>query len=168
MRLPNFILGTPPEILKEWDLFARSVWPEGPATPKDLRDHAEAIIRAAALDMQSGQTSEQQSRRSKGAGGSGASSVRLTTASEDHAEGRATSGFDLRAVIAEYRALRASVIKLWGESLPEAHPSDLLDITRFNEAMDQSLSDAVERYTEHIEKPANCSWESWATISGIP
>ena len=50
------------------------------------------------------------------------------------------SGFELWAVIAEYRALRASVLRLWRESEPTSALHDLDDVTRFNESMDQSLT----------------------------
>ena len=49
----------------------------------------------------------------------------------------------MATVIAEYRALRASVIRLWRESEPVTDLNDLQDITRFNESIDQSLTHAV-------------------------
>ena len=46
----------------------------------------------------------------------------MNRASRMHAVGRLGSGFDLSAVVAEYRALRASVIPLWRESGPGSGP----------------------------------------------
>ena len=62
------------------------------------------------------------------------------------------SGFDLWAVIAEYRALRASVLRLWRESGPDPDLRDVDDVTRFNESMDQSLTHAVRSYAEQVER----------------
>ena len=48
--------------------FARSIWPKGAAAdPAELRDEAEDILRATAVDMQSDQTDAQQAEKSKGA-----------------------------------------------------------------------------------------------------
>ncbi len=71
----------------------------------------------------------------------------MNDASMRHGSDRESSGFDLWGLVAEYRALRASVIRLWGESDPNPDLSDLDDITRFNESIDQSLSESVRSYT---------------------
>jgi signal transduction histidine kinase len=55
-------------------------------------------------------------------------------------------------VVAEYRALRAGVIRLWRHSEPQPDVHDLDDVTRFHEAMDQSLSQAVRGYTGRINR----------------
>ena len=62
------------------------------------------------------------------------------------------SGFDLWAVIAEYRALRASVLRLWRESGPAPDLRDVDDLTRFNESIDQSLTHAVRSYAQQVER----------------
>jgi signal transduction histidine kinase/ActR/RegA family two-component response regulator len=62
------------------------------------------------------------------------------------------SGFELWAVIAEYRALRASVLRLWRESGPAPDLRDVDDVTRFNESIDQSLTHAVRGYVDQLER----------------
>jgi signal transduction histidine kinase len=151
MRLADFILANVEPILAEWEAFARSVWPGGKVDPLTLRDHAQDILRATALDMKSAQSSTQQSAKSKGDGHAGADSIRVTAASDVHAVGRVQSGFELLPVVAEYRALRASVIRLWRESAPNPDLRDLDDLTRFNESIDQSLTEAIRSYTERID-----------------
>ena len=152
MRLPDFILDHLEPILAEWEVFARSIWPGAPTDPLTLRDHAETILRAVARDMQSAQTTTQQSDKSKGEGDAGAVSDRVTGASDIHAMARVRSGFDLLALVAEYRALRASVIRLWRESAPNPDRRDLDDLTRFNESIDQSLTEAVRSYTVMVDR----------------
>src|SRR5688500_5622508 len=117
MRLADFILANVEPILMEWKKFARGMWPSGTAaSPAELRDDAEAMLRATAVDMQSDQTAAEQANKSQGKSGSWDERGGLTRASAAHGTGRASSGFDLSAVVAEYRALRASVLRLWRES----------------------------------------------------
>ncbi|HVS66553.1 MAG TPA: ATP-binding protein [Thermoanaerobaculia bacterium] len=151
MRLADFVRANLEPILIEWDGFARRIWPKGAkADPAELRDHAEDILRATVSDMRSAQTSEQQAEKSKGAH-PGHESADLTRASSSHGSGRVASGFDLSAVVAEYRALRASVLRLWRESRPALDRRDLDDLTRFNESIDESLTVAVRSYVDRVE-----------------
>jgi signal transduction histidine kinase/ActR/RegA family two-component response regulator len=156
MRLAEFVLTNIEPILAEWEIFARSIWPDvlnHPATdPSTLRDHAEAILRTSAMEMMSNQTAAEQSEKSHGDGVATASGDRVDRASEKHGAERFVSGFELWAVISEYRALRASVIRLWRESGPDPDLHDLDDLTRFNECMDQSLTEAVRSYTEQVQR----------------
>jgi signal transduction histidine kinase len=76
----------------------------------------------------------------------------LDDASSVHGVGRVGSGFNLNEVVSEYRALRASVLRLWRESKPDPDLNDLDDITRFNETIDQSLGMAVESYTYRVDQ----------------
>ena len=152
MRLADFILANVEPILAEWESFARGISPRGAtADPAELRNEAGDILRATAVDMQSDQTAAQQAEKSKGLSRRDHASDGLRRASSSHGTGRAVSGFDVSAVLAEYRALRASVLRLWRESGPSADARDLEDVTRFNESMDQSLTDAVRSFAEQID-----------------
>ena len=152
MRLPDFILANVEPILAEWESFARDIWPNGAtAEPAELRDEAEDLLRATAMDMRSHQTATQQADKSKGVSRQWDESGELTLASSSHGTGRVASGFELWAVVAEYRALRASVLRLWSESGPGPDLRDLNDMTRFNESIDQSLTHAIRGYVEQFE-----------------
>jgi signal transduction histidine kinase len=152
MRLAEFILANLEPILAEWETFARGVTAGAAMEPLALRDHAEHILRAAARDMASAQTAAEQSSKSRGRAASGDESDRLDGASDEHAVGRVESGFDLMEVVSEYRALRASVVRLWRESTPDPDRRDLDDLTRFNESIDQSLTRAVGSYTHRVNQ----------------
>lgn len=143
MRLADFIESNVEPILAEWEKFARGIWPGTATDPATLRDHAEDVLRAAISDMRSDQTPAEQLSKSKGGGAAGVESDGVDAASKLHGADRAKSGFALAEVVAEYRALRASVLRLWEESVPRAHANDLKDVTRFNESIDQSLTEAV-------------------------
>jgi signal transduction histidine kinase len=132
VRLADFILANVEPILEQWETFARSIWPSG-ATAKvvEVRDDAEDLLREIAIDMRSEQTGVERA---------------------DKSNGRAAPGFDLEAVIAEHRALRTSVLRLWRESDPTADLRDMDDVTRFNESIDQSLADAVRSHVQQVER----------------
>ncbi|MFL5242463.1 MAG: ATP-binding protein [Gemmataceae bacterium] len=156
MRLTDFIEANVEPILAEWEVFARKIWPstagDSVTDPASLRDDAEDILRATVSDMRSDQTATQQSEKSKGEGHTGKGGARVNKASELHGAGRVGSGFELWAVVAEYRALRASVLRLWRESGPQPDLNDIDDVTRFNESIDQSLTGAVRAYTEQVRR----------------
>ena len=153
VRLADFILANVEPILVDWESFARSIWPKGAAAdPVELRDEAGDILRLTALDMQSDQTGLQRADKSKGIGAQEDERNHLTQMSSSHGRGREVSGFELWAVVAEYRALRASVLRLWRESEPNADLRDLDDVTRFNESIDQSLTYGVRSFAEQVEQ----------------
>ncbi len=153
MRLPQFILANVKPILVEWETFAASLAPGTTMTKLALRDDAEAILLATARDMQADQSLAEQASKSKGHGGAdSAESDRLDNASVLHGVDRVGWGFDIVEVVSEYRALRASVLRLWRKSLSQPDLEDIDDITRFNESIDQSLAEAVGSYTEQVNR----------------
>ncbi|MBE9111202.1 HAMP domain-containing histidine kinase [Nodosilinea sp. LEGE 07298] len=118
-----------------------------------LRDDAEAILLATARNMQISQSPTQQVSESKGHGGAASEeSYRLDNASVLHGEARVGSGFNIMEVVAEYRALRANVLRLWRASRPQIDINAIDDITRFNELIDQSIAEAVGSYTSRVDQ----------------
>jgi hypothetical protein len=143
MRLAEFILHEMQVILAEWEAFATTLLPAAAGmTPLALRDHAEQILEAVARDLASPQTREEQSEKSKGRAPSVPSAPQ--TAAETHAVLRARSGFNINQLVAEYRALRASVLRLWLDANP-LEPAAVDDVIRFNEAIDQAIAESVGR-----------------------
>jgi signal transduction histidine kinase len=152
MRLSDFILENVEPILKEWEAFARSIWLGTDTDPAELRDHAEGILRSIAADMKSAQSAAERAEKSKGHSDAGPKSASMMKASAIHALERVGSGLDMATVVSEYRALRASVIRLWRASEPKPDLHDLDDVTRFNEGIDQSISEAVRSYMERVSR----------------
>jgi signal transduction histidine kinase len=150
MRLADFILANRAAILAEWEEFAKSCAPASASMSiTALSDHASEMLTVIAEDLKTPQGSFEQSQKSKGH-----APVSLTqdrTAAEKHGTGRAVSGFTLDQMVAEYRALRASVIRLWMKEQGEITSTDLDDLTRFNEAIDQSLSESITRFTQDLD-----------------
>lgn len=57
--------------------------------------------------------------------------------------------------MSEYRALRASVLKLWAASSKQGLLTDPDDVTHFNEAIDQSLAESIQRYAASVKQSQN-------------
>lgn len=152
MRLAEFILANIEPILIEWEAFAKSLLPGADMTIAALRDDAGSILLATANDMQNQQSAGEQASKSKGDGGAASiASDKLDHASELHGAERLHSGFHITDVVAEYRALRASVLRLWRQSRPQPGAHDLDDITRFSESLDQSIARGVDSYARGID-----------------
>ncbi len=146
-RLPHFIRTNAAAIVGEWEAFARTLipWSEG-MTPHALRDHIHQILAFIEADMASYQTPVEQTRKSHG-------QKRQTdpvTAAQTHAALRFAGGFDIGQMVSEYRALRASVLKLWAETNPAFDAEDIADMIRFNESIDQELAESVNFYTDRV------------------
>ena len=153
MRLAEFILHDMEAILANWEAFAATLLPAAEAmTPLALRDHAQHILEAVAKDLTIPQTREAQSEKSKGR--APAVTGAPETAAQTHAVLRARSGFDINQLVAEYRALRASVLRLWIDASPLDEPG-LEDVIRFNEAIDQAIAESVGHFQAQVERARN-------------
>ena len=153
MRLADFIRQDMEAILKDWESFACTLVPAATGmTSLALRDHAQPILEAISLDLESSQTRNAQSEKSKGRAPkiSGAPE----TAAQTHAVLRAKSGFDINQLVAEYRALRASVLRLWMDQA-SLDATGIEDIIRFNEAIDQAIAESVGHFDRHVERARN-------------
>jgi signal transduction histidine kinase len=151
LRLAEFILANREAILAEWADFAQTCTPaSGSMGLTALSDHASEMLTVIAEDLKRPQNLSEQSAKSKGLAPSPATDEE--TAAEKHGTGRAESGFTLDQMVAEYRALRASVIRLWTKGRSTTTLTDIDDLTRFNEAVDQSLTESVTRFTGDLDK----------------
>jgi signal transduction histidine kinase len=150
MRLPRFIAASSEAILAEFEEFARTHTGAGDAMDiRALRDHAEGMLTAIALDIEEPQSDREQRRKSKGDAPQERDAA--PTAAERHGADRAGSGFTLAEMFAEYRALRASVLRLWTRERSSMDEVDLQDLIRFNEAIDQALAESITEYSVGIE-----------------
>jgi signal transduction histidine kinase len=147
-ELSSFIRENIEPILVEWEAFARSL-PRGETMDiAALRDHAKGMLGVIADDLELSQTAQQQSDKAKGE--SDADGTALPTAAQEHGAGRAESGFTVGQMVAEFRALRASVMRLWSETQHDVGSAELRDMTRFNEAIDQAIAESIVRYTQDV------------------
>ena len=144
MRLSQFIDANIETILREWVEFARSILPAANMDNLALRDHAGEILLATATDMRFSESAD--------VAGKVASNEVLHKASEEHAIERLGSGFGLMEVVSEYRALRASVLRLWAASGHSLQDTNVADVARFDASIDKSLEKAVSSYTARVDQ----------------
>lgn len=150
MALAEFILDKVEPILEEWEKFAATM-PQGSGmSRKALRDEAGRILRQIAEDMCKPETPEQQETKSK----SWVPAARREAGdiAAAHARERRQAGFDLNEMVAEYRALRATVVRLWTRDMDRADSETLYELTRFNEALDETWVEAVARYSDELNR----------------
>jgi len=153
MRLANFILSDMERLLQRWESFAATLLPAAESMGSlELRDHAQQILEAIAADLLTYQSPEDQAAKSMGL--APAPFPARETAAQTHAMMRSKSGYNIKQLFAEYRALRASVILLWTDAcLPAVpHPPDII---RFNEAIDQAVAESVEHFGAQVDQARN-------------
>jgi signal transduction histidine kinase len=150
MSLSEFIVEHRESILVEWDAFARTCKPASATMDiVALRDHADEMLTVIAADLAKPQSRHEQAEKSKGKAPDDESY--RTTAAAEHGADRAGSGFTVEQMVSEYRALRASVVRLWSRAKESPTPDDLEELTRFNEAIDQALAESVFHYTQELQ-----------------
>jgi two-component sensor histidine kinase len=144
MSLSAFIRGHHEAIVSEFAVFAKTLMPPGTdMTEAQLRDHADEILTAVVQDMGIPQSADEQFRKSRGSG-----SAKIMAASGKlHADDRIQHGFTFRSMLAEFRALRATVLGLYDKS----GGSDLTDVRRFNEAIDEALTESMDRFAAQTD-----------------
>lgn len=144
MKLSDFILDQMEPILACWDEYARTLTPAAEEMSLQvLRDHSEEMLRAVALDIDSPQTKREQLEKSLGESDEDSAD----SAASEHGYLRHASNFTLIQLSSEFRALRASVLRLWLKQVEKVTPQVLEDVIRFNEAIDQALAESIVTYS---------------------
>nr|MBA3543734.1 HAMP domain-containing histidine kinase [Chthoniobacterales bacterium] len=93
------------------------------------------------------QTDSEQTDKSRGK----KPKVAMDSVAEIHAALRQAGGFNLDQMVSEYRALRASVTKLWGARASEPTRQSAADLVRFNEAIDQATTESISYYSKKVD-----------------
>lgn len=149
MRLADFIERERESILREWETFAATMLPAAAnMIAVELRDHAQQILEAVTQDLRRAQTAHEQAQKALGLADAGAEPE--TTAAQTHAVLRAASGFDINQLVAEYRAMRSCVLRLWIKAAPPEYTA-FEDMLRFNEAIDQAVAESVKDFNTEVE-----------------
>lgn len=149
-RLSTYIRENTEEILSEWERFARGL-PGGETMDiVALRDHAKEMLRVIAGGLEAPQIPDALVDRAMGDRGTG--ERRTSTAAQAHGADRAESGFTVGEMVSEFRALRASVTRLWIRDRPRQAETDFADLMRFNEAIDQAIAESIIRFTQEVDK----------------
>ncbi len=152
MLLATFIRENHDAIVAKWESFARTLPIARTMSDADLRDHCREMLMVVVTDMETRQTERERATKSTG---DAPPDTGADTAATQHGTLRQLAGFDLEQVVAEFRALRASVLALWkrdraaGADAP-AGAAEIEEILRFNEAIDQALAESVASYSSGV------------------
>nr|WP_308605831.1 EAL domain-containing protein [Massilia sp. DJPM01] len=141
-RIARFIRTHLQDILRNWDNFAYSIPAARYLPAATLRDHAAGMLAAIAdmLDL---------APAAPGAAPPPAPASQPGTQASLHGAARMGIGFSVNDTVAEFRALRASVMSLWAAS-DHGNDLDSEDLIRFNDAVDQALEESLQAF--FIEK----------------
>ena len=152
MRLSDFIAANIDPIVAEWVVFARTRLPAAASMSElALADDAANILSEIIADMGGAQSIVEQKDKSQ--------ALKVLTpaaehasASRRHAQHRAHNGFETIQLVSEFRALRATVLRLWAASGHSLHAEDLEDVTRFNESVDEALAASLKAFVAEAEQ----------------
>ncbi|MDB5930836.1 MAG: two-component sensor histidine kinase [Polaromonas sp.] len=149
MKLSLFLNQHMDEILGEWDAFAKTLTPAAEhMSGHALRDHARDILEAIALDITTRQNPEEQQQKSMGK----APAHNPQSAAAIHGTLRHASDFTLIQLSAEYRAIRATVLRLWLPHVRQMQGDTIDEMVRFNEAIDQALAESITTYSAGADR----------------
>ena len=147
--IARFIRDNNEAIVDEWEAFARTLPIASTMDVTALRDHAKQMLEVIVTDLETRQTSTQQDDKAQGKSDE-VTHAAERSAAQEHGAGRAESGFDISQMVSEFRALRASVVRLWTAQRGAATREDLEDMIRFNEAIDQAIAESITRFAKDI------------------
>lgn len=150
MKLHRYISEHLDDILSEWTAFAGTNAPASESMSElALRDHAAEILRAVAADIRTQQSEQEQFDKSQG--GAEEQSAEESAAAI-HGRLRHASNFSLLQLSSEFRALRATVLRLWLPQVEAMSESVVYEMVRFNEAIDQALAESIVTYSERADR----------------
>ncbi|HEX8477889.1 MAG TPA: HAMP domain-containing sensor histidine kinase [Telluria sp.] len=141
MKLATFITTHIDEIVAEFVTFARTLEPASLGNSvAELRDHGAEILLTIAAELDDLETPAQKRAKSIGEVSEAADP---DTAAGAHGTARQMAGFTLPQLTAEYRALRASVLRMWMPTIKTVTKATTDDMARFHEGMDKALQESA-------------------------
>ncbi|HEU4845859.1 MAG TPA: HAMP domain-containing sensor histidine kinase [Burkholderiaceae bacterium] len=150
MSLAAFIRADMTEILAEWTAFAKKTAPAGQEmSDLALTDHAKAILGAIANDIETRQSKQQQYEKSQG---DEVNFGERESAAAVHGRLRQASNFSLLQLSSEFRALRATVLRLWLPRVHQLSETTIQEMIRFNEAIDQALAESIVTFSARSDR----------------
>jgi PAS domain S-box-containing protein len=149
MDLHAFIVENIDALLDDWAAFARTLPSCKDLSVDELRGRAQAMLRAVAADLSLSQTPGEPLARSHGL------APRLfawDARAQAHGGDRFMRGLGLNELVAEFRALRASVVRQWTALRGPASVEMLEQLVRFNEGIDQAFAESLARFVTEVRR----------------
>ena len=154
MKLAHYIKNHKEDITDEWVEFAQeNINCVSRLQLEEVRDHIKQMLERIVESMETSETEAQQEIKSKG---NKQMSSGESKAANQHGEQRADKGFDAMELSSEFRALRASVLRLWeANNKVKKQETDFEDMVRFNEAVDELWLISLERFQFKVDERKN-------------
>ncbi|MBV8627562.1 MAG: HAMP domain-containing histidine kinase [Paraburkholderia sp.] len=150
MDLADFIEANIQALVDDWAEYALAISQEdSQLNENQLRNSAFDILIAIAADMREPQNAAQQ--QSKSRAGKHVPPSRFNQIARLHAEDRLSHAFGINDVVAEFRALRATVLRRWQTTSPGGAMA-FQEMIRFNEGIDEVLAESVRHYVMRTER----------------
>ncbi|MFL6585523.1 MAG: sensor histidine kinase [Luteimonas sp.] len=157
MKLSRFILERQDQILTEWGMFARTyASARGASTDVSLGDHAGQLLVAIAAHVESAQTPDGLQPRAD----EPVSDTRRIPAASELGALRHQDASSLLQLTAEYRALRAAVLRTWLTTVDAMDAQRAREMVRFNEVIDQALAESVVAFDARSQRDRRQSEEA--------
>src|SRR3984893_19297756 len=126
MSLAALIRENTRPVIEEWQNFAERLEPAAEGkSPRSLRNHIAQTLAFIADDIETPQSDSQQITKSHGEERQNSTESPAAI----HASLRLDGGFSMDQMVSEYRALRASIVRLWTEGRTEVKVSELSELT---------------------------------------
>ncbi|MGF6265826.1 signal transduction histidine kinase [Paraburkholderia youngii] len=150
MHLADFIEADLQGLIEDWAEYALAIaQDDSQLSASELRDSAGDILTAIAVDMRGAQSTAQQEAKSRA--DDRAPEAAFNRVAHQHAEDRLSHGFSIDDVVAEFRSLRATVLRRWQKTSPVGAAA-VQEMIRFNEAIDEVLAESVRHYAYRSER----------------
>jgi signal transduction histidine kinase len=151
VNLATFIESNIDALLHDWVAQAQRLGVAASlAQDVNFEDSARLLLEQIAQDMQHAQSDVQRDAKSFGQLPDNAEGI--TRIARTHADERLAQGFSLDDVVAEFRALRASVVRHWLDLPSEDATARLNELVRFDESVDQALTESIARYSTSLAR----------------
>ncbi|MFC7338364.1 ATP-binding protein [Haloferula chungangensis] len=149
MTIKETILEHTDEIVEDWYIFARThIEMAEDLDRAEVKDHILDLLDRVVSDLEEPQSAAEQIEKAKGDKDLDPGEER---AAMRHGAQRLEQGFSIFDISAEFRALRASVIRIWIRENAGLE-KDLDELVRFNEAIDEAWILSVDRFQMTSDK----------------
>ena len=147
--MQQFIVDDLDGLVDDWADFARTLPALEGRRIDELRDHAASMLQAIAADIGSHQSGPEQLAKSRGLA---PRLLAADTGAEVHGSDRFTQGLGVNELVAEFRALRATVLRRWTAARGPASVGMLEQLMRFNEGIDQAIAESLARFLAEVRR----------------
>jgi signal transduction histidine kinase len=139
MRLAEFIALHREAIVNGWESVATEMPLLRDASLQAIRRHADSLLDAILGDLRAPLAAD-------------ALAQSISSSGLEHGLARHAAGLSVVEMVAEFRALRAAVLRLWTGAGVVRTAQTFDDLAQFNEAIDRCIASAVAAFVDAVER----------------